>query len=117
MSTTLYLDPQKWDLELDSAGNIAAAEAPYQLAQDAASAIRTFLGECYYDTTIGVPYWSQILGHWPPMELVKSQIAAAAMTVPGVIAAKVYIASLKDRKISGQVHITDSAGVVSAANF
>lgn len=114
---TLYLDPLSWDLQLDSSGNIATAANPYQLAQDAASAIRTFLAECWYDNTLGVPYWEQILGHQPPIELVKAKIAKAAMTVPGVIAAKVYIASVKSRAVTGQVHITDSAGVVSASNF
>lgn len=117
MSTTLYLSPDTWDLALDSSGNIAVAANPYELAQDSASAIRTFLGECWYDTTVGVPYWSQILGKWPPIELVKARIAQAAMTVPGIVAAKVYIASMNNRTVTGQVHVTDSAGTVTASNF
>lgn len=114
---TLYLSPDTWDLALDASGNIAIAAAPYQLAQDAASAIRTFIGECWYDITIGVPYWEQILGHRPPIELLKAQIVKAAMTVPGVVAAKVYIAGTDGRTVTGQVHVTDSAGTVSASNF
>ena len=39
---TLLLRPDTWDLTLDSAGNIAVAENPYALAQDAASAIKLF---------------------------------------------------------------------------
>jgi len=114
---TIYLDRDSWDLELDAAGNIAAASAPYQLAQDAASAIRTFANECIYDTTIGVPYWSEIIGHAPPLELLKARIVEAAMTVPGVVAAQVFLTDVSDRKVSGQVQIIDTAGVISAAGF
>lgn len=114
---TLYLDPVTWDLVLDTSGNIALASDPYSLAQDAACACRTFLGEVYYNTSIGIPYWQQILGHLPTLQYVKSQLAAAAETVPGVMSAQVFITSFVNRKISGQVQVTDSAGEVTAANF
>lgn len=113
---TILLTPD-WDLTLDANRNIAVASNPYALAQDAASAIRTFLGEEYYDTTAGVPYWSEILGLRPPLELVKSELVKAAMTVPGVIAARVFLADIVDRRVSGQVQITDSSNVVSVAGF
>ena len=113
---TLYLDPGAWDLALDAFGNIAMASAPYSLAQDAASAIRTFAGECWYDTTIGVPYWSDILGLRPPLELMKARFADAAMTVPGVVSASVTL-SLVGRDLTGQVQITDTTGAVSTATI
>ncbi len=116
MASTLYLDPAAWDLRLDAAGNIAVATEPYRLAQDAASAIRTFLGECYYDTTIGVSYWADILGHNPPLQLIKADLVNAALTVPGVVAAQVFIVSA-DRAVSGQVQVTDAAGNITAAAF
>ena len=114
MATTLYVNPSTWDLDIDARGNIATATGPYQLAQDAASAIKTFLGEVYLDTTIGV---SGILGEAIPMVLLKSKLAAAALTVPGVASAKVFITSVVDRTVSGQVQITDAAGAMSAAAF
>ena len=52
---TLYLDPQSWDLVLDTAGNIALAKDPYAKAQDVASACRLFAGELYDDTEKGIP--------------------------------------------------------------
>lgn len=115
--STIYLDPQTWDLALDASGNIALATAPYSIAQDAASAIRTFLGECYYDTTLGVPYWTQILGHFPSLDVMKAAFASAALKVPGVVSATVYITGADGRNITGQVQITDSNGTVSAAGF
>jgi hypothetical protein len=114
---TLYLDPNQWDLALDIDGNIAVAQNPYSLAQDAASACRTFLGEVYYRTDLGVPYWQQILGHFPTLQLVKSKLVAAAETVPGVASAQVFISSVEDRQLRGQVQVTDSNGNTSSASF
>jgi hypothetical protein len=116
-SNTLLLDQTLWDLCVDAAGNIAVASEPYSLAQDAASAIRCFQGEVWYDTTQGIPYLTQILGFYPPLSLVKSYFQAAALTVPGVVSATVFITSLIGRELTGQVQITDSNGNVSAAGF
>lgn len=114
---TLYLDPGSWDLAVDANRNIAMASEPYSLAQDAASAIRTFFGEVYYDTTKGVPYFTELLGKTPSLPLLKAQFVAAALTVPGVVSAQVFISGVSDRNVSGQVQVTDTNGVVSAASF
>lgn len=114
---TIYLDPASWDLALDSSGNIALAEEPYSLAQDAASAIKTFQGEVYYNTSLGVPYFQEILGKFPPTTLIKAQFIKAALTVPDVVSAQVFIASITARRISGQVSVTNSAGLTSVAGF
>lgn len=114
---TLLLSSDLWDLVTDAAGNIALASEPYSLAQDAASACRLFLGELYYSTTEGVPYWSEILGHQPPLALLKARLITAAMRVPGVIEAQVYISSVAGRIVRGQVQVTDTAGNITAAGF
>lgn len=114
---TLLLDRTVWDLCLDASRNIAVAAAPYALAQDAASAIRLFAGELYYDTALGVPYFGQILGHFPPVALMKAEFEAAALRVPGVVAAKCFITGIEGRKVTGQVQVTDQAGDVTAAGF
>jgi hypothetical protein len=117
MASTLYLDNTSWDLQLDGSGNIAVATEPYSLALAAANECRTFLGECYYDTTRGIPYLSQILGKSTPIEYTKSQLVAAARLVPDVVSAKAYLTSSSDRKLGGQIQITDSSGNVTAASF
>lgn len=114
---TLLLDRTGWDLCQDASGNIAMAAVPYALAQDAASAIKLFVGELYYDTAQGIPYFGQILGHYPPISLMKARFVAAAMSVPGVTHASCFITSFTNRVISGQVQITDTSGVVSVASF
>lgn len=117
MANTLLLDRTTWDLLLDANGNIAMATEPYSLAQDAASAIKTFLGECWWDTTVGVPYMTTILGRDPPLALLKAYLQKAALTVPNTTAATVFIASYTNRVVSGQVRVTGATGQVSVANF
>ena len=115
---TLYLDPKAWDLALDSAGGIAAATDGYSLAQDVASAIRVFLGEAYYDTALGVPYSAEVLGRLPPLPLLKAQMTAQGMLVPGVGDIAINFNTIdRSRKLTGRVQVTSSAGVTSAATF
>ena len=117
MAQTLLLDVGKWDLCVDAFRNIATASEPYSLAQDAASAIRTFASECWYDKSLGIPYWTQVLGFAPPLSLMKSYFVTAALTVPKVVSAQCFIASISDRKIRGQVQVIDIDGNISAASF
>lgn len=107
---TLLLDTSAWDLVLDAAGNIAVANDPYARAQDVASAIRLFFGECWFDTTRGVPYFSEILGHAPPVAIFEDYMVRAALTVPGVVSAECTIASADNRKITGVVTFTSDDG-------
>jgi len=115
---TLLLDLTYWDLCLDASGNIAVASDPYSVAQDVASACKTFLGEVFYDTTIGVPYLQQILGESPPVAFIKAQLVAASLTVPGCTNPTVYLSGLTaTRQLTGQVQFTDSNGNQQAVNF
>lgn len=117
MAQTLLLD-QYWDLTLDGNGNIAVASEPLAQAQDAASNIKLFQGELYYDTTVGEPYFQDTLGYLPPLSLLRARFVTAAKQVPGVTSALCFFTSFVDRELSGQVQIIDSTGqVVSAANF
>lgn len=117
MASTLLLDRTAWDLVIDANGNIAAAAEPYSLAQDAASAIKTFLGECWWDVTVGVPYLSQILARNPPLSLLKRAMEQAALTVVGVTSATCFISAVTDRVVAGQVQVTSATGETSVASF
>lgn len=121
---TLLLDCVMWDLVLDVRGNIALASNPYALAQSAASKVRTFRGEVYYDTTQGIDYFETILGKKPPLSLINARVTAAALTVPEVVAAKCFITSIIDRAIQGpggvpggQVQVTDANGTTAGVGF
>lgn len=114
---TLLLDRTQWDLVVDSFGNIAMTEPSYALAQDVASAARLFLGELYYDTTKGIPYPDEILGHLPPLSLLAAYIENAALTVPGVVSARCIISTFSNRQVVGQVQFIDETGAQNNVNF
>ena len=114
---TLLLDVVQWDICRTADNNIAIASDPYSMAQDAASVLRCFQGECYYDQTVGVPYYQQIFGQSPPISLMKTKWNAAAATVPGVTAAQSFLISWIDRRPYGQVQITSKSGGFAATGF
>lgn len=106
------------DLFVDPQGNLAIATDGTALALNAACAIRTFAGECFYDSTQGIPYFSSILGKNPPLEYVRSQLTEAALgSDPDIVAAKVFFSSLTARDLSGQVQVASSTGKVAAFSF
>lgn len=113
MSQSMLLDQASFDLTTDLSGNWALCDEPYSSAQDAMCAIRLFQGELYYDDTQGIPYFSQILGRLPPISYLKQQFAKAALTVPGVSSAIVYLDSFVNRQLAGQCILTLSSGVTA----
>ena len=117
VQNTLLLDQSAWDLVLDVNGNIALASAPYSIAQDVASALRTFLGECWYNTELGLPYWQQILGDYPPLQFIKQQMVTQALTIHNVSSAEVNFESFTDRILSGQMQIIDTDGATNNVAF
>lgn len=117
---TLLLDRTYWDLVIDSSANIAMASPSYSLTQDVASACKLFLGELWYNTTNGIPYWENVLGKLPPPNLLIGYIEKAALTVPGVVSAQCIINSFNDnnnRTVSGQIQFIDENGITNGVNF
>lgn len=115
---TLLLNPATWDLMIDARNNIAMASDPYSLAQDAASAIKLFLGEYWYNTSIGVPYFQQILGMAPSVPVLKANFVTAALTVPEVKKARCFLNQIgNDRIVQGQVQISVVPGQWIPFNF
>lgn len=115
MAATLLLDRQAWDLVLDVEGDIAVATEPYSLAQDAASAIKLFVGESFWDTEAGVPYMTQILGKRIPLALLKQFFIEAALTVPDIVSAQFFVSMFSDRILSGQIQVVSLSGETSLA--
>lgn len=108
---TWLLNWEDGDSCLDANGNIAVASAPYSIAQDVATQMATFLGECWYDTTQGVPYWQQILGKNPPVSLITSALEAQALLVPDVATAQATIFGINPKRgVIGQMLVTDTDG-------
>ena len=125
---TMLLTYPEWDITLDAAGNLALAPTTvdgrevgdaYAQAQDAASAIRLFQGELWFDTNQGIPYWQQILGKVPAISLMTTYFEQAALMVPGVVQSRAFIATIDNanRRVTGQVQIINDRGVGAAASF
>ena len=107
---TLLLN-ENWDLTVDGSKNIAVATGGYAIAQDVASAIRTVLGELWYDTTQGVPYFQSILGQRFSLLMVQNEFNKAALSVPGVVKAQTTLDSLTSSRIlTGSVKVIDVNG-------
>lgn len=117
MATTLLLDRDTWDIVLDASGNIALASEPYSQVQDAASACKLFEGEAWYDTTIGVPYFTQVFRGAQPVQVLKARMVLAAQSVPGVVSATVVLTALSGRTLGGQIQIRTDAGAVVTASL
>ena len=65
--------------------NLALSSGIDDIAQDVQTRLKTFLGEWYLDTRIGVPYYSRILGQKPQIGLIKGVFRDTIMTTPGII--------------------------------
>lgn len=113
---TLQLNAQ-WDLTVDSNGNIAMESGAAAIAQDVASAISTFLGEVFYDTTLGLPYLSDVLGQAYSPSILRALLEAAALGVPGVVSARATITQFQARVVTGTVIVTDSDGRTVLVTF
>jgi len=114
---SLALDPVTWDLVTDPAGNLAMVSGAARLAQDVATAIRTYAGEVIYDTTLGIRWFEDILGQTPNIALVKADCETAALTVPGVQSVQIFLTSVTQRGLSGQVQITGTDGSTTTVSL
>lgn len=113
MSTTLYLDPESWDLTLDASRNIALAAEPYSSAQSVANACRLWRGEAPYNASRGMPYEDQILGKQPPRRTLANWYETEALSVPTVASATaVLLYAGTSRSLSGQIQCTLIDGTV-----
>ena len=115
--STIQLNKNTNDLTVDSMGNIAMLSGADAVAQDVASAVKTFQGELFYDTTLGIPYFSQVLGQNYNPPLVKAYVEQAALTVPGVVQALATLVLDRNRKLSGTVEVIDEIGQTLNAHF
>jgi hypothetical protein len=115
--STMLLDQTVWDLVADASGNIALATDPYAIAQNVASACQTFLGECWYNTLNGVPYWEQIFGQSPPLSLIKAELVTASLTVPGCSNPVVFLNNIQNRTLTGQIQFTGPGGTQLTTTF
>jgi len=105
---SILLTQNNWDLTLDAAGNIAVCSDPYRMAQDVSCAIKTFVGELYFDNEWGVSQFET-----PVLPLIQKQYEDLAMTVNGVTSAQCVISNIDraNRKAVGYVILNNDIQV------
>ena len=104
---TLYLNPDSWDLTLDSSGRISTSAGAYAIAQNVANAVRLFTGEAFFAQDEGIPHFEIELGYTrPALSVLRARIREAALNVEGVLDAVVNLDGVQNRKLTGEILLT-----------
>lgn len=109
---SLYLDPDHWDITLDTAGNIKTCAGRYCDAQNVANAVRLFTNDAYLDQSGGVPHFEIDLGHTPAYSEIQAAYRRAALTVENIAEARVDLDALDagSRSLTGVIYVTNEQG-------
>lgn len=108
---TLYLQPDSWDITLDSSGRIARSTQAYAIAQNVANAVRLFTGEAFFAMDEGIPHFDIELGKTrPALSVLRARMREAALNVEGVLDAQITLDDVQDRKLTGEILLTVAAG-------
>ena len=111
MSRHTLLLNERWDLTLDSSGNIAQVTDEYAIAQDVANAIRLFTNEAFFDMDRGIPHYDLDLGVKPTLSVVRARMRDASVAIEGVaIANPVLEYDDDERKLTGHIELTTESG-------
>jgi hypothetical protein len=80
----LAIDQATNDLHFSADGNLAIVTDAEAVGQHARQRLSTFQGEWFLDTTVGVPWLSQILGQRYDPALAEAVTKACLLTTDGV---------------------------------
>ena len=113
-----FLNPKKWDTCVDAAGNVAVCSEPYRIAQDVATACRTFVqapnggpGDIWWNQSAGVPN-AAILSENVSLAYVAAVYQTMALTVPGCTSAlAILVQPGPSRKLTGQIQVNGTMTV------
>jgi len=108
---TLYLQPDTWDITLDSSGRIARSMQAYAIAQNVANAVRLFTGEAFFAMDEGIPHFDIELGKTrPALSVLRARMREAALNVEGVLDAQITLDDVQDRTLTGEILLTVADG-------
>ena len=108
---TLFLQPDTWDITLDSSGKIARSTQAYAIAQNVANAVRLFTGEAFFAMDEGIPHFDIELGKTrPALSVLRARMREAALNVDGVLDAQITLDDVQERKLTGEILLTVADG-------
>lgn len=117
----LRLDTVNTDIVLEN-GDLALIEDSDAVAQHIRQRLKTFYGEWFLDTSVGVPYYQDILRKNPNPDVVEQLLRNEILGTPGVIelmkfemdfqnGARTLDVSFEARTVDGPVTFTETLGV------
>jgi len=71
------------DLDIEN-GDLVLIDGVDAIAQDCEVRLQFFQGEWFLDTRLGVPWYQEILGHKPRLNIVSSILQKAILLTPGI---------------------------------
>lgn len=74
-----------------SNGDVVTLSDDAEIAQRLAQRLLTYQGEWFLDTSIGVPYWTQVLGGAQDARAISAVLRLALLADPSVLAADVSV--------------------------
>ena len=90
-SGTFSVDTAPRDFALDATGDLQVLNGDLVMnfgtegiASDLRSRLQTFLGECFLDTSLGVPWFERILGKKTPSGELKAIFREVILGTPGI---------------------------------
>lgn len=81
----LSLDPETNDLHFDAQNNLVLVRHAAAIGQHVRQRLKTFAGEWFLDTTVGVSWLAQIMGHEYDPALAEAVVKAEILDTDAVI--------------------------------
>lgn len=114
MTYTTLAGGDDWDITLDESGDIKVLTGAEAVAMDVACACQVFLGECYYDNTLGIPYQTNVLGKKFSGSYLAQKLEQEAKKISAVSeAVATVLINRGSRKVSTTIRVTDTDGNTS----
>lgn len=112
MTITLALNEATWDLTLDNLGNIATKSDQRQKAQDVATSVKVYSGECVFDSERGLPY-NLVMAEQVNRPLLQEYVNIETKRIDGVQNTEVVVNGLKDRELDFDILVSTEDGVIN----
>lgn len=106
---TLELEDD-WDLHVDPAGNLPVRYEAYSIAQNVANAFRLFTDDAWFFPEKGIAHFLIELKKEPRLNVLKSRLRQAALSIEGVKDCEISLLNLEGRDLSGMATITLDSG-------
>src|SRR3972149_2057877 len=97
MSSDIRLDLATGDLTITQ-GRLSLAVGADAVVQSLRIRFRTFLGEWFLDSRVGVPWFQLVFVKHPNLRLARAVLRQVALATPGVVAVRAFSVSLDDRR-------------------